>query len=110
MVRAVRERDCAADSCKIICHYILGIHIIAASSNTPQVPLQFLAAEYELGWRGIEEGRPTFDWVAGLFTNTPKLDARILPGGGHNFELGKNAAALQEARESFINTLVRPVS
>ncbi|TVY39193.1 putative 2-oxoglutarate-dependent dioxygenase [Lachnellula occidentalis] len=70
-----------------------------------RVPLQFLAAAFELGWRGIEEGQPTFDWVAGLFTNAPKMDARILPGGGHNFELSKNAPALQEARESFINTL-----
>ncbi|TVY89370.1 putative 2-oxoglutarate-dependent dioxygenase, partial [Lachnellula willkommii] len=73
------------------------------------VPLQFLAAEYELGWRGTEAGQPIFDWVAGLFTNTPKLDARILLGGGHNFELSKNASALQEARESFINTLNPPL-
>ena len=72
-----------------------------------QVPLQFLAAEYELGWKGIEEGQPIFDHAASLFTNTPKLDARLLPGGGHNFEFSRNASLLQKAREDFINDLVR---
>ena len=42
-----------------------------------------------------------------MFTNAPELDARILAGGGHNFEFSKNAFVLQEARESFINELVR---
>jgi len=72
-----------------------------------RVPLQFLAAEYELGWRGINEGQPIFDHAAGMFTNAPKLDARILPGGGHNFEFSKNASLLQKAREDFIDGLVR---
>ena len=71
-----------------------------------EVPLQFLAAEYELNWQGIEQGQPIFDRAAGLFTNTPKLDARLLPGGGHNFEFSRNSSLLQKAREEFINGLV----
>jgi hypothetical protein len=34
------------------------------------------------------------------------LDAKLLPGGGHNFEFCENASLLQETRESFINSLV----
>jgi hypothetical protein len=53
----------------------------------------------------MDEGRPIFDGVANLFTNTPKLDARILEGGGHNFEFSKNASVLRESRVAFVNFL-----
>lgn len=71
-----------------------------------QVPLQFLAAEYELGWKGVEQGQPILDHAATLFTNAPRVDARILLGGGHDFEFSKNEAVLQEARDEFVNSLV----
>ncbi|TVY55156.1 putative 2-oxoglutarate-dependent dioxygenase DIN11, partial [Lachnellula suecica] len=74
-----------------------------------RVPVQFLAAEYELQWKGIAEGQPIFDQAASLFTRTSRLDARILIGGGHNFEFSKNASVLQEARDQFISSLVTPI-
>ncbi|KAK6580437.1 hypothetical protein PZA11_007459 [Diplocarpon coronariae] len=73
-----------------------------------RVPLQYLSAEYELGWRSIEAGQPIFDRAASLFTNAPRKDARLLPGGGHDFEFGKNAWLLQAARDSFVDSLVAP--
>ncbi|CZR65450.1 related to oxidoreductase, 2OG-Fe(II) oxygenase family [Phialocephala subalpina] len=71
-----------------------------------RVPLQYLAAEFELGWRSIEAGQPIFDHAAGLFVNAPRKEARILPGGGHDFEFSKNAWILQAARDSFVDSLV----
>lgn len=48
-----------------------------------RVPLQLMAAEYELQWRTLEEGRPILDEVASMFVNAPTIDKHILPGGGH---------------------------
>ncbi|PBP23460.1 hypothetical protein BUE80_DR005581 [Diplocarpon rosae] len=73
-----------------------------------RVPLQYLAAEYELGWRSIEAGQLIFDHAASLFTNAPRKEARLLPGGGHDFEFSKNAWLLQAARDSFIDSLILP--
>lgn len=70
------------------------------------MPLQFLAGEYELGWKGFKEGQPIFDRAAALFTKVPKIDARILAGGGHNFEFSNNASLLQDARNDFVSSLV----
>lgn len=47
-----------------------------------------------------------FDAAAALFTSTPKLDARILPRGGHNFEYSNKASDLHDSRVQFINSLV----
>jgi hypothetical protein len=54
----------------------------------------------------MEEGQAEIDKITKWFINTPKLDAKILPGGGHNFEFCKNAGLLQDAREQFVNSLV----
>jgi len=72
-----------------------------------QVPLQYLAAEYDMQWRGIEQGQPIFDEAASFFTNAPVIDKGILLGGGHNFEFSKNAPVLHERRLKFIEGLVR---
>ena len=74
--------------------------------TSEQVPLQFLAAEVELGWLSVKEGQPKFDAATKLFTNAPRLEAEILLGGAHNFEFSKNSAVLRERRTRFIDSLV----
>lgn len=68
--------------------------------------MQYLAAEIELGWTSIEEGRPIFDEAKKLFSNAPSIEGEILPGGAHNFEFSKNSALLRQKRTKFITELV----
>lgn len=75
-----------------------------------QGPLQYLAAEIELGWTSIKEGQPLFDAAAKLFTNVPRLEAELLPGGAHNFEFSTNAVLLRDRRTKFVRSLVREES
>lgn len=72
-----------------------------------KVPLQYLAAEYDMQWRGIEQGQPIFDEAVSFFTNAPSIDKGILMGGGHNFEFSKNSPVLHQRRLKFIEGLVR---
>lgn len=71
-----------------------------------QVPLQYLAAEIELSWSNIEEGRPIFEAATKLFCNAPAVDADILPRGAHNFEFCRNSGVLRDRRLQFIRDLV----
>lgn len=68
--------------------------------------MQYLAAEYELIWQGTAEAQPRFDSLARLFTGSPNVQARLLLGGGHNYEFTKNSAQLHELRLDFISKMV----
>lgn len=70
------------------------------------MPLQYLAAEIELGWLSIEEGQPIFDEAKKLFVVAPKVEGQILPGGAHDFEFSRNSSLLREKRLKFISELV----
>jgi hypothetical protein len=41
----------------------------------------------------------------GFFTNAPIFDAKILKGGGHNYEFSMNASVLRELRMMFVKSL-----
>ncbi|EXJ89292.1 hypothetical protein A1O3_02358 [Capronia epimyces CBS 606.96] len=71
-----------------------------------QVPLQYLAAEIEISWNSLEEGRPIFDEAKKIFTHVPRLDSDILLGGGHNYEFSVNSQRLLDRRVQFIRSLV----
>jgi len=80
--------------------------ILKEPTDMFQIPLQFLAAEYEIQWKSVEQGRPIFEQATSFFTNTPRLDAKFLLGGGHNFEFSNNASTLYDFRVQFIDSLV----
>lgn len=71
-----------------------------------QVPVQYLAAEYELIWEGLSQAQPRFDQLVKRFTASSDLQSKLLLGGGHNYEFTKNAADLHELRFQFIEKMV----
>jgi hypothetical protein len=56
----------------------------------------------------MEEGQPQFDALASLFTGTRDFQAKLLPGGAHNFEFSRNGPMLMKMRISFVARLARP--
>ncbi|KAL1979657.1 hypothetical protein VTN96DRAFT_5402 [Rasamsonia emersonii] len=67
-----------------------------------KVPVQFLAAETELIWSNITEAQPKFDNLVKRFTSAPEVEAKLLPGGGHNYEFSINASKLFDLRRQFV--------
>ncbi|KAJ5288892.1 Oxidoreductase 2OG-Fe(II) oxygenase family [Penicillium angulare] len=70
-----------------------------------KVPVQYLAAEYEIAWQGLDEAQPKFDRLAKLFTRSPYVEAELLPKGGHNYEFSKNSPKLLDLRLEFISKM-----
>ncbi|KAJ5115695.1 Major facilitator superfamily domain general substrate transporter [Penicillium angulare] len=71
-----------------------------------KVPVQYLAAEYEIAWQGLEEAQPRFDRLAKLFTAAPYVEAELLPKGGHNYEFSKSSSKLLDLRLDFISKMI----
>lgn len=69
--------------------------------------MQYLAAEYELIWHGMDQARPCFEQFAKLFAASPDVDAQLLADGGHNYEFTRNANHLHDLRMQFIARIVR---
>ncbi|KAL4965461.1 alpha/beta hydrolase [Aspergillus stella-maris] len=70
------------------------------------VPVQFLAAEVDIIWDNEEQGRPIFDDLVKRFTSALRIDAAILPRGGHNYEFCRNVSVLMRRRGEFIAGLI----
>jgi hypothetical protein len=69
--------------------------------------VQYLAAEYQLAWQDISEAQSRLHSLAKLFTGSPNVQARLLLGGGHNYEFTKNSGQLHQLRLDFIPKMVR---
>ncbi|KAL1969768.1 hypothetical protein VTN77DRAFT_7277 [Rasamsonia byssochlamydoides] len=72
-----------------------------------KVPVQFLAAESEIIWSNIREAQPKFDRLVKRFTSAPEVEAKLLPGGAHNYEFSKNATKLFELRRQFVERVTK---
>ncbi|KAJ6014789.1 Oxidoreductase 2OG-Fe(II) oxygenase family [Penicillium herquei] len=74
-----------------------------------KVPVQYLAAEYEIAWWGRIEARPRFDRVSKLFTASSYVEAELLLDGGHNYEFSINSSKLLDLRLNFITKMMERI-
>lgn len=70
------------------------------------MPVQYLASEFDLFWHGVSDAQPRFDQFVKLFSSSPSVEAKLLRGGGHNYEFSKNSQELHSLRYQFISRMV----
>lgn len=75
---------------------------VAGSAQGVSVPVHLRLAEGEHIWR---TGRAEVARFAAMFTAAPKVDAALLPGGGHLYELHRNGAELIDSQLGFFDSL-----
>ncbi len=74
-----------------------------ALASKVRVPVNFTAAEHEKVWRNDPSA---LDEVAAMFTQAPRVQLHVEPGGGHNLSIGYAAPAYHRHVLAFLEDCI----